>query len=83
MPLTLDTIRETLGPLAQAPIPEDPDASLFDLGVIDSFGLMDAIARLEESLGVKVPDSDLNPRRFETLRKIERYFATRLPGTKS
>jgi acyl carrier protein len=75
-----DTIRQTLEPLAQAPIPEDPDASLFDLGVIDSFGLMDAVARLEEALGVKVPDADLNPRRFETLAKIERYFASRAPG---
>ncbi len=73
-----DTIRQTLEPLAQAPIPDDPDASLFDLGVIDSFGLMDAIAQLEEALGVKVPDSDLNPRRFETLAKVERYFASRL-----
>jgi acyl carrier protein len=72
-----ETIRKTLEPLAQAPMPDDPDASLFDLGVIDSFGLMDAVARLEEALGVKVPDSDLNPRRFETLAKIERYFAAR------
>ena len=74
------TIRKTLEPLAQAPIPDDPDASLFDLGVIDSFGLMDAVAQLEEALGVKVPDSDLNPRRFETLAKIERYFASRVPA---
>lgn len=71
-------IRKALEPIAQAPLPDDPDASLFDLGVLDSFGLMDAVARLEEELGVKVPDSDLNPRRFETLGKIERYFATRV-----
>jgi acyl carrier protein len=75
-----DTIRRTLEPLALVPIPDDPDASLFDLGVIDSFGLMDAVAQLEEALGVKVPDSDLNPRRFETLAKIERYFASRIPS---
>lgn len=75
-----DTIRRTLEPLARAPIPDDPDASLFDLGVLDSFGLMDAVAQLEEAVGVKVPDSDLNPRRFETLAKIERYFASRIPS---
>ena len=73
-----ETIRTTLEPLAQAPVPDDRDASLFDLGVIDSFGLMDAVAQLEEALGVKVPDADLNPRRFETLAKIETYFASRL-----
>ena len=38
---------------------------------------MDAIASLEKAFGVSVPDADLNPRRFETLAKIERYFATR------
>ncbi len=74
---TLDKIRETIAPLALTPLPEDEDASLFELGVIDSFGLMDAISRLEEAFGVKVPDADLNPRRFETLAKIERYFEAR------
>ena len=74
---TEKTIRTTLEPLARAPIPEDADASLFELGVLDSFGLMDAVARLEDAFGVKVPDADLTPRRFETLAKIERYFTSR------
>jgi acyl carrier protein len=78
MTSTLETIRRTLAPLALAPLPDDEDASLFDLGVIDSFGLMDAIAKLEEAFGVKVPDADLNPRRFESLAKIERYFESRI-----
>ncbi len=72
-----DTIRKTLAPLALAPVPVDEDASLFELGVIDSFGLMEAVARLEEAFDVKVPDADLVPRRFETLAKIERYFESR------
>ena len=72
-----ETIRRTLEPLARAPVPDDADASLFELGVLDSFGLMDAVARLEEAFGVKVPDADLTPRRFETLAKIESYFASR------
>ena len=72
-----EKIRRTLEPLARAPIPDDADASLFELGVLDSFGLMDAVARLEEVFGVKVPDADLTPRRFETLAKIEAYFTAR------
>lgn len=72
-----EKIRRTLEPLARTPIPDDADASLFDLGVLDSFGLMDAVARLEEVFGVKVPDADLIPRRFETLAKIETYFTAR------
>ena len=72
-----ETIRKTLEPLARAPLPGDADASLFELGVLDSFGLMDAVARLEDAFGVKVPDADLTPRRFETLAKIETYFTSR------
>ena len=70
-------IRTVLGPLAKAPLPDDADASLFELGVLDSFGLMDFVARLEEAFGVNVPDADLTPRRFETLAKIEAYLASR------
>ncbi len=72
-----EKIRSVLQPLARAPLPADVDASLFELGVLDSFGLMDAVARLEEAFGVKVPDADLTPRRFETIAKIERYLASR------
>jgi acyl carrier protein len=72
-----ETIRRTLQPLARASLPDDADSSLFELGVLDSFGLMDAVARLEEAFGVKVPDADLTPRRFETLAKIEVYFTAR------
>ena len=72
-----ETIRKVLGPLARAPLPDDVDGSLFELGVLDSFGLLDAVARLEEAFGAKVPDADLTPRRFETLAKIEAFFAPR------
>lgn len=74
---TAEKIRAILQPFARNPIPDDADASLFELGVLDSFGLMDAVAGLEEAFGVKVPDADLTPRRFETLAKIEAYFASR------
>ncbi len=77
---TKSTIREALGKFALAPVPEDEGASLFELGVIDSFGLMDLIADLEGRLGVKVPDADLQPRKFETLAKIDAYFQARVKG---
>ncbi len=72
-----ETVRTVLQPLARAPIPDDADASLFELGVLDSFGLVDAVARLESAFGVKVPDAELTPRRFETLAKIAVYFGSR------
>ncbi len=74
---TLDDIRSLVGELAQAPIPEDPGASLFEAGVIDSFGIMDLVERLEAAFGIKVPDGDMMPRTFESLARIAAYVDAR------
>jgi acyl carrier protein len=69
-------IREALARVAKAPIPMDPEASLFDTGVMDSFDLVDFVADLEKECSVKVPDSDLHPSKFETLAKITAYLSS-------
>ena len=69
-------IREALERVAKAPIPTDPEASLFDTGVMDSFDLVDFVADLEKECNVKVPDSDLHPSKFETLSKISAYLSS-------
>jgi acyl carrier protein len=51
-----------------------PDESLFDSGLLDSFALPDMVSALEAAFGVKVPDSDLNPRKFDTIERIETYL---------
>jgi acyl carrier protein len=71
---TRETVREAILPSALAPVSEDDRASLFELGIIDSFGLMDVINRLEAAFDVKVPDSDLTPKKFETVAKMVAYF---------
>ena len=63
--------------VALKPVPEDPDESLFESGVLDSFGLPDMVGALEVEFGVKVPDADLNPRKFESLARIEHYVNSR------
>lgn len=70
---TLEHVRTLVGELAQAPVPLDPGASLFDAGVIDSFGVMDLVGRLEQAFGIQVPDAEMIPSRFETLEKIAAY----------
>ena len=57
--------------------PEVPAAedSLFEGGYLDSFALPEVITALEKEFNVKIPDSDLNPRKFETIVKIEQYLA--------
>jgi acyl carrier protein len=55
--------------------PELPgaDESLFDGGYLDSFALPEVVGALEKEFGIKIPDSDLNPRKLETINKIEQY----------
>jgi acyl carrier protein len=57
-------------------VPVDDD-SLFDSGYIDSFALPDLVSELEKEFGITIPDSDLNPRKFETVARIESYIQSR------
>ena len=55
----------------------DPEESLFDSGYLDSFALTDMVAELEKDFGIKIPDADLNPRRFDSIARIEAYLESR------
>jgi acyl carrier protein len=48
--------------------------SLFDAGVLDSFGLLEFITGLENDLNIKIPDEDLIPSNFDTIEKIRGYL---------
>ena len=52
--------------------------SLFDSGLLDSFALPQMVNALEEAFHIKIPDSDLNPRQFESISRIDQYVAGRL-----
>jgi acyl carrier protein len=58
-------------------IPEDED-SLFDAGYLDSFALTELVSEMEKEFGIRIPDSDLNPGKFESIVRIEAYVASRL-----
>jgi acyl carrier protein len=53
------------------------DESLFDSGFLDSFALPDMVSELEREFQIKIPDSDLNPRKFETISRIQTYLESR------
>ena len=63
--------------VAQRPVEIGPDESLFDSGLLDSFALPDMVSALEQEFGIRVPDSDLTPRKFESIASIERYIESR------
>jgi len=53
------------------------DASLIDAGVIDSLGIVQTIAFLESTFGIKVRDDELMPRNFETINSIAAFVESK------
>jgi acyl carrier protein len=70
-----DRIVEILKVVSQNPEVPAENESLFEGGYLDSFALPEVITALEKEFGIKIPDSDLNPRKFETVAKVEQYLA--------
>ncbi len=56
--------------------PKESD-DLFELGVLDSFALVDFLLVLEEHCGIKVPDSAVIPDNFRTIETIDRFARQR------
>ena len=54
------------------------DESLFETGYLDSFALPDMVSALETEFGIKIPDSDLSPRKFDSISRIESYVETKV-----
>ena len=71
-------ILKVIHAVAVADVDPAPDDSLFDSGTLDSFTLPDLVTGLEEEFGVSIPDADLVPERFDTVRKIEAYLDSKV-----
>ena len=72
-----DQIIEIIQKITKTPASPAPEESLFDSGILDSFALPDMVAELERQFGIRVPDSDLLPRKFESVSRIDNYIASR------
>ena len=73
-----DRIIEVLKKHTKAGAIPPPEESLFDGGFLDSFSLTDFVGDLEEEFHFRIPDSDLNPSKFESIERIEAYVSGRL-----
>jgi acyl carrier protein len=71
---TREQITEIVRKVSKKDVHPAPDESLFDSGLIDSFALADLVSAIEKTFSVTVPDSDLNPRKFDTIERIETYL---------
>jgi acyl carrier protein len=58
----------------------EPEESLFDAGYLDSFGLTDMVTELEQEFQIRIPDSELNPRRFDSIARIEETVGKYMAG---
>ena len=72
-----EQITEIIRKISKKDITPDPDESLFDSGLLDSFALPDVLSELEKTFSIKIPDSDLNPRKFDSISRIESYVESR------
>lgn len=65
---------EILKHVTKKEISISPEDSLFDSGILDSFALPDLVSALEQEFSLQIPDSDLNPRKFDSIQRIEEYL---------
>ena len=70
-------IVEILRHLSEKPIDPGLDESLFESGLLDSFTLTDLVSQLESEFSIRIPDSDLTPRKFDTVARIRAYVESR------
>jgi acyl carrier protein len=60
--------------IAGKPVNPAPEDSLFESGLLDSFTLTDLVTALETEFKIRVPDSDLTPRKFDSIERIQSYL---------
>ena len=63
--------------VSKKPLAPEAGESLFDSGYLDSFALPDVVGELEREFSIQIPDSDLNPRKFESVDRIVSYVESR------
>lgn len=76
---TLDQVRAFIRrrfPMAVTAGVTDED-SLLDSGIIDSLGILDLVAFLEKTYGIRIGDEELNPANFDSVAAVARFVATK------
>lgn len=71
------TIVKLIERISKKRLSVEPGDSLFDSGLLDSFALPDLVAAIEKEFSIHIPDSDLNPRKFDSIERIEAYLDSR------
>jgi len=70
-------IVELIQSVSGKPVNPSPDESLFESGLLDSFTLPDLVTALENEFSIRIPDSDLTTRKFDSVNRIQAYVQSR------
>lgn len=55
----------------------DPDASLLDMGIVDSVAVMELVLYVEEHFGLSVADDEIVPDNFDSIAKLATYVRSK------
>jgi len=58
----------------------DDNQSLLESGVIDSTGVLEVIAFLEQMFGISIADDEIVPENLDSIANMTRYLASKLPA---
>jgi acyl carrier protein len=56
------------------------DDSLMGKGIIDSTGVLELVAFIQDSFGIQVDDRDLIPENLDSISNVMRFLATKEPA---
>ncbi len=60
--------------------PYAENVSFLDEGIVDSIGVMELVAFVEENFAVKVDDLDVTPDNFDSVSKMSAYIRRKAGG---
>lgn len=52
----------------------DNDSSFLEKGIIDSMGVLELVAYVEETYGIEIGDDELTPDNFDSVSKLVSYI---------
>lgn len=56
------------------------DSSFLELGIIDSTGVLELVASLENAYGISIDDVELIPENLDSVCNLHKYLETKLPA---
>lgn len=56
------------------------EASFLEEGIVDSIGIMELVAYVEDEFKVRVDDLDVTPDNFDSVSKLARFIRSKKPG---